>query len=152
MRRTGKEGPAERARALPYLHRGRYAFTLYWLEKASNLALKETRRCIEAILNGEKPDLQERRRFTRAPNEHVVETAQYLLGEREPEPAISLIAERLGYISMWREPHIDQAFLRELTDTLPPLRPSRGEERYDDDLDPPMSDDERQERGWRMAA
>ena len=63
---------------------------------------------------------------------------------------------------MWGEPHIDPAFLRELTDTLPPLWSTREDEQYDDeryddeyyqdDLDPPMSDEERLERDIRMAA
>lgn len=157
VRRTGKEDPAEKARALPYLQRGRYAFTLYWFERASERSLEATQRCIESVLNGEKPDLQEWRLFTKIPKEPVLETASYLLGEREPEPAIFLIAEKLGFTSMWREPHIDPAFLRELTDTLPLPWPAREDERYhderyDDDLDPPMSDEERLERDIRMAA
>ena len=51
----------------------------------------------------------------------MVEVARWLKGEREPEPAIMMVAARLGYIAEGPVPTIDPAFLSELTATLPPL-------------------------------
>ena len=145
-----------------------------WLEDQakSDRALELLKVCIDARLCGEPPPIKTWRRYTNAPQSMVTRVADYLANERKADerkaaPALTLVAERLGYISMWREPHIDPAFLRELTDTLPPLWPAREDEQYDDeqyddeqyddeyyqdDLDPPMSDEERLERDLRMAA
>ena len=134
------------------LDRARYVDFDDWLEDQTDQALELLRDCIDARLCGEKPPIKTWRRYTNAPTFMVTGVADYLAGKRKAAPALTLVAERLGYISMWRDPHIDPAFLRELTDTLPPLWPDREYERYDDDLDPPMSDEERLERDIRMAA
>lgn len=75
-------------------------------------------------------------------------------GNARPRRPILLIAEKLGFTSMSREPHIDPAFLAPPMDELATLWPSRdhqqyNDERYEDDLDPPMSDEERLERNLR---
>ena len=59
--------------------------------------------------------------MSKAPLEMVEETAKFLSGQREAEPAITLIAERLGFITPQESPHIDPGFLNDLTDRLPPL-------------------------------
>ncbi len=121
---TPEEKQAKRAEAMPYLHRARYVGTKDWLDTESGRALKAMRRCIEAIRNGEQSPIRFWRIVSKAPLELVEETGKFLSGQREPEPAILLIAERLGFISPQEEPHIDPAFLSELTDRLPPLERS----------------------------
>ena len=120
--------PAERAvkreQAMPYLHRARYINILDWLYSMSESALERTRDCINIILNGGKLNLTWWRQKTRAPKELVLETAAFLMGEREAEPALTLAAERLGFISLrgeWPDRHIDPDFLAEMTDWMPPL-------------------------------
>ena len=140
------------------LDRARYVDFDDWLEDQTDQALELLRDCIDARLCGEKPPIKTWRRYTNAPQSMVTRVADYLAGKRKAAPALTHAAETLGYISMWGEPHIDPAFLRELTDTLPPLwSTGDNDERYDDeyyqdDLDPPMSDEERLERDIRMAA
>ena len=121
---TQEDKETKRAEAMPFLHRARYVAAADWLDTESRRALKAMRRCIEAIRNGERPPIRFWRIVSKAPLELVKETAKFLSGEREPEPAITLIAERLGFISPQQAPHIDPAFLSELTDHLPPLEHS----------------------------
>ncbi len=120
--------PAERAvireGLMPHLHRARYVNLLDWLYSMSESALERTRDCINVILNGGKLNLTWWRQKTRAPKELVLETAAFLMGEREPEPALTLAAERLGFISIrgaWESRHIDPDFLAGLTDHIAPL-------------------------------
>ena len=117
--------PQERAAALGlyihHFHRARYINWADWLYCMSPKTLEATKLCIEMRLKGEKPNLKYWRTLTDAPETMIHYTAEWLMGKRAPEPAITLVGERLGFISMWREPHIDPDFLAELTDTLPPL-------------------------------
>lgn len=118
---TPQERKVERGRYIHLLHRARYINYADWLYCMSPRTLELTKLCIEMRLKGEKPNFKHWQTFTDAPQEMIDETAKWLMGKREPEPAITLVAQRLGFISMWREPHIDQDSLAELTDTLPPL-------------------------------
>ena len=88
-----------------------------------------TRFYINQILDGEEPNLEALETWTSAPKQLVLETAAFLMGEREPEPALTLAAEKLGFISMLGEfpdRHIDAEFLAQLTDNLPPLLKREG--------------------------
>ena len=118
---TPDERKAERDRSIHLLHRARYVNYLDWLYCMSPRTLERTKLGIEMSLKGEKPNLKHWRTFANAPQELIEETAKWLMGKRDPEPAITLVAERLGFISMWRELHIAPDFLAELTDKLQPL-------------------------------
>ena len=121
---TPEERAVKRERAMPYLHRARYINILDWLFSMTESALERTRDCINMILNGGELDLTWWRQKTRAPKELVLETAAFLMGEREAEPALTLAAERLGFISIrgeWPNRHIDPDFLAELTDNIDTL-------------------------------
>ena len=58
---------------------------------------------------------------TRGPRQLVVETARWLNGERDPEPAIILTAETLRFMPRSGQPRIDPGFERELQLSLPPF-------------------------------
>ncbi|MCY4560256.1 MAG: hypothetical protein OXF79_28645 [Chloroflexi bacterium] len=121
---TPEEREWERQWAMPYLHRARYVNFLDWFFSMSGRALEMTRACINGILNGGDPNLEALRKWTKAPKQMVLETAAFLMGERDPEPALTLAAERLGFISMLEntpDRHINSEFLAELTDKLPQL-------------------------------
>ena len=121
---TPEERDVERKSAMPYLHRARYINFSDWFYCMSDRALEMVRVCINRILNGEEPNLKTLRTWTSAPKAMVFETAAFLMGEREPEPALTLAAEQLGFISMPGEfpaRHIAPKFLAALTDQLPPL-------------------------------
>ena len=47
------------------------------------------------------------------------QTARWLRGQRQPEPALVMISERLGYTQPGPELAIDPAYLTELTSQLP---------------------------------
>ena len=125
--------PAERERerrwAMPYLHRARFVDFLDWLYSMSSRALKFTKFCINQILDGEEPNLKALETWTSAPKQLVLETAAFLMGKREPEPALTLAAEKLGFISMpgkFPDRHIDPEFLAQLTENLPLLLSHEG--------------------------
>ena len=110
--------------SMPYLHRARYVDFLDWFYCMSDRALEATRTCINRILDGEEPNLKALATWTSAPKQMVLETAAFLMGEREPEPALTLAAEKLGFISMmgkFPDRHIAPEFLAQLTDNLPLL-------------------------------
>ena len=121
---TPEERAVKRERAMPYLRRARYVNILDWLYSMTESALERTRDCINIIRKGGQLNLTWWRQKTQAPKELVLETAAFLMGEREKEPALTLAAERLGFISLqgeWPDRHIDPDFLAELTDNIATL-------------------------------
>lgn len=105
------------------LERARYVSAMDWLHRWGTLQplhIEATREFIEAYLREENPDVRQWQKITRGPKALPVEVARWLNGEREPEPAILLAADWLGYNTPL-EPYIDADFLRELTDSLPPF-------------------------------
>ena len=105
------------------LERTRYVNTQDWLRRWKTFAplhIELTRDFIEAYLRGENPDVRGWQKITLGPKALPVEVARWLNGEREPEPAILLAADWLGYNTPL-EPYIDADFLRELTASLSPL-------------------------------
>ena len=106
------------------LERARYVNTMDWIARWETLELKHidaTQGFINAYLLEKKPSVTDWQQITSGPKPLVVETARWLNGERNPEPAIRMVAERMGYIAAGPKPTIDQAFLAELTYTLPAL-------------------------------
>ena len=106
------------------LERARYVNAMDWIVRWENLELKHidaTQGFIDAYLLEKNPSVKDWQQKTDGPRPLAVETARWLNGEREPEPAITMVAARLGYIGEGPEPAIDPAFLAELTYTLPPL-------------------------------
>ena len=53
--------------------------------------------CIRAILKGEEPPLKGWQTETMAPRRMIEETAKFLMGEREPEPALTLGCSKAGF-------------------------------------------------------
>ena len=105
------------------LERGRYVNFGDWLHRWETLEpqhLETTREFINACVRGENPSVREWQKETQGPKALAIETARYLTGERGPEPAVEMAAERLGLITL-NEPPIDAEFLAQLTDSLPPL-------------------------------
>ena len=106
------------------LERARYVEFMDWLHRWEALQpnhIIRSKEFIDAYVRGEKPSAREWQEETLGPKGLVVEVARWLKGEREPAPAIRMVAERLAYIAAGPEPAIDPAFLAELTATLPPL-------------------------------
>ena len=105
------------------LERARYVNIMDWLHRWEVLQpfhLDTTREFIESYLCRENPDVRDWQHTTQGPKALAVEVARWLNGEREPEPAILLAAERLGFITPL-QPYIDVKFLLELINTLPPF-------------------------------
>ena len=106
------------------LERARYVNTMDWLYRWETLELNHidaTQGFINAYRLDKKPSVTDWQQKTGGPKRLVVETARWLNGEREPEPAITMVAARMGYIAEGPVPAIDPAFLAKLTATLPPL-------------------------------
>lgn len=106
------------------LERARYVSFMDWIQRWEALQPEHTelsRKFIDAYLCGENPSAREWQEATNGPKELVVETARWLNGERDHEPSILMVAERLSYITTWGEPAIDPHYLARLTRILPPL-------------------------------
>ena len=123
------------------LERARYVSIMDWIRRWEMLQPEHidlSSKFIDDYLCGEKPPVREWQDVTNGPTELVVETARWLNGEREPEPYITMVADRLGYIATWGKPDIDLPYLAELTSALPPLvfddAPYATEGSFDDDL------------------
>jgi hypothetical protein len=106
------------------LDRARYVELTDWMHRWEILQpdhIVRSKEFIDAYVRGEKPSAREWQEETLGPKGLVVEVARWLKAEREPAPAIMMVAARLGYIAEGPVPTIDPAFLSELTATLPPL-------------------------------
>ena len=108
------------------LERARYVNAMDWLyrwmtkdEEMSNLDASQA--FINAYLQGRNPDVRGWQQITHGPRPLVVETARWLNGERDPEPATMFTAEALGFRPQSGQPHIDTDFLNELMLNLPPF-------------------------------
>ncbi len=108
------------------LERARYINAMDWLyrwmnkyEENSNLDASQA--FINAYLQGLNPDIKEWQEKTLGPRQLVVETARWLNGERDPEPAIMLTAEALEFMPRSGQPHIDPDFEWELLLRIPPF-------------------------------
>ena len=102
------------------LERARYINAMDWLtrwmelyEENSNLDASEA--FINEYLAGRKPDVNAWQQQTHGSRHMIIETARWLNGERDPEPATMLVAEGLGLRNRSVEPHIDTDFLNRLT-------------------------------------
>ena len=129
--------PGQRAiceeEAVRALERARYVNLRDWLTCWQILEpehIKTTKRFIDAYLRGKEPSARYWEWKTQGPKPLAVEVARYLNGERDPEPAVMMAAEKLGFISL-TAPAIDPDYLTELTNILPPL--SCENPVYDDD-------------------
>ena len=106
------------------LDRARYVAIMDWVQRWEMLQPEHidlSRKFVDSYLCGQKPSDTEWQEATDGPKALVVETARWLNGERGPEPYITMVADRLGYIMRWGKPDIDTHYLTELTHTLPPL-------------------------------
>ena len=108
------------------LERARYINAMDWLmrwmelyEENSNLDASEA--FINAYLAGRKPDVKAWQEQTHGSRHMIIETARWLNGERDPEPATMLVAENLGFRNRSVEPHIDTYFLNRLMLMLPAM-------------------------------
>ena len=106
------------------LERARYVNAYDWIhrwmtmdEETPNLSM--SREFINAYLSGQNPDVKQWQLTTRGPRPMVVETARWLNGERDPEPATILVAHAVELVKTPIEKHIDPNFLNELDQTLP---------------------------------
>ena len=54
---------------------------------------------------------------------HPGDTARWLAGQRHAEPAVRLIAYRLGFTAQCEIEQETMDFIRDLADILPPLQP-----------------------------
>ena len=123
------------------LDRARYVAIMDWIQRWEMLQPEHidlSRKFIDSCLCGQKPSAREWQEATYGQKPLVVETARWLNGERGPEPYITMVADRLGYISTWGKLDIDPYFVAELTRTLPPLvfddAPYATDGLFDDDL------------------
>ena len=124
-RRVYMENP-ESFEATRLLERARYINAMDWLQRwmetyEENSNLDASQAFINAYLQGRKPRVKEWQQETRGPWRLVVETAHWLNGERDPEPATMLVAEVLGFRTRSGGPHIDGDFLNDLMLNLPPF-------------------------------
>ena len=108
--------------AVRALERARYINTVDWLthwETAEYNNIEACQQYIDQYLAGRKPSVREWQNTTNGPRQLVDQTARWLRQQREPEPAVVMISERLGYIQPGPEPAIDPQYLTELTSQLP---------------------------------
>ena len=113
-----------RAQARRELERARQVGFMDWIQRWERLQpeyIDLSRKFIHDYLRGEKPSPREWQDETRGPRELVVETARWLNGARDLEPALVTVAQRLGFIPEGEHPAVDVGYLTELTRTLPPL-------------------------------
>ena len=106
------------------LERARYVSLMDWIQRWETLQpepIELSRKFIDDYLCGENPSAREWQEATNGPKALVVETARWLKGERDHEPSILMVAERLAYINTWGEPAIDPHYLAKHTSNLPPL-------------------------------
>lgn len=106
------------------LERARYINAMDWLQRwmelyEENSNLDASQAFISEYLAGRSPDVKEWQKKTRGSKHMIVETARWLNGERDPEPATMLVAEVLQFRERSGEPHIDTDFLNELMLDLP---------------------------------
>ena len=106
------------------LERARYINAMDWLQRwmelyEENSNLDASQAFISEYLAGRNPDVKEWQKKTRGSKHMIVETARWLNGERDPEPATMLVAEVLQFRERSGEPHIDTDFLNELMLDLP---------------------------------
>ncbi len=126
---NNKDVPPERRRELRKqarreLQRARQVAFTDWLRRWETLHPEYIDRCrkfIDEYRRGEKPSAAEWQAETKGPRKLVVETARWLNGARDVEPAFVTVAQRLGYIPEGEHPAVDVAYLTQLTRTLPPL-------------------------------
>ena len=108
--------------AVRALERARYINIVDWLTHWETTELNNIEACrqyIDRYLAGGEPSIREWQNTTKGPRPLVVQTARWLRRQREPEPALVMISERLGYTQPGPEPAIDLAYLAELTSQLP---------------------------------
>lgn len=121
--------PPERRRELDEqaqreLERARHVAFIDWIQRWETVqpeCADLSRKFIDEYLRGEKPSAREWQEETKGPRELVVETARWLHGEREVEPAVVTVAQRLGYIPEGDHPAVDASYLMQLMRILPPL-------------------------------
>ena len=108
------------------LERARYINAMDWMtrwmeldEENSNLDASEV--FIKAYLAGRDPDVKAWQEQTHGSRHMIIETARWLNGERDPDPATMLVAEGLRLSNQSVEPHIDPDFLHRLTLILPAI-------------------------------
>ena len=115
--------PAMVEEALQRERRAQYVNCADWLDRWEKLEPENLGVAIDFIndyLLGKNPSAREWQGKTFGPRVLVVSVAKYLNGEMDATPAITLAAEKLGYVSALA-PHIDPEFLARLTDQLTPL-------------------------------
>ena len=113
-----------RKQARRELQRARLVAFMDWIQRWERVQpeyIDLSRKFIEDYLRGEKPSAREWQQETRGPRELVVETARWLNGARDVEPALVTVAQRLGFIPEGEHPAVDVGYLTELTRALPPL-------------------------------
>ena len=108
--------------AVRALERARYVNIVDWLthwETTEFDYIEASRQYIKQYLAGEEPSVTAWQNATKGPRPMVIETARWLRGQRQPEPALVMISERLGYTQPGPAPAIDPDYLTELTSQLP---------------------------------
>ena len=108
--------------AVRALERARYVNIVDWLthwETVEFTYIEACRQYIDLYLAGGEPSIRAWQDQTQGPRPLVVQTARWLRGQRQPEPAVVMISERLGYTQAGPEPAIDPEHLTELTSQLP---------------------------------
>ena len=108
------------------LERARYINAMDWMTRwmelyEENSNLDASKAFINAYLAGRKPDVKAWQEQTHGSRHMIIETARWLNGERDPEPATMLVAEGLELRNRSVEPHIDPDFLHRLTLMLPAI-------------------------------
>ena len=110
--------------ALRAVERARYINGVDWIRRWEILEPRKIQACrsyIDQYLSGRRPSIKDWQERTLGPRGLVIETAKWLNQEREPEPAVVMVAARLGYVPEGTEPVIDVDYLSQLTSRLPDL-------------------------------
>lgn len=108
--------------AIRALHRARYVNIMDWIthwETTEFDNIQATQYYIEQYRAGQQLSIRNWQNKTHGPTPLVIETARWLRGQRQPEPAIVMVSERLGFTQPGPVPAIDSQYLAELTSQLP---------------------------------